>query len=62
MLKFIKKLFTSLFYLIVVAIFCTCCYVLFNGLALGASRGVVMGSLLFTTIILSLSMLINLKK
>lgn len=62
MAKFIEKLFLSLFYLVIAAIFCTCCYTLYYGLACGASRGVIMGSFLFTGIILALSSITLLKK
>lgn len=60
--KFIEKLFLSLFYLVIAAIFIACCYILYNGLACGASRGIIMGSFLLTGIILALSCITLLKK
>lgn len=62
MTKFIENLFMVLFLLIVATIFCGCCYILYNGLAFGASRGVIMGSFLFTGIILALSCITLFKK
>lgn len=56
MTKFIENLFMVLFLLIVATIFCGSCYILYHGLTCdGASRGVIMGSFLFTGIILALS-------
>ncbi len=51
----IEKLFLSLFYLIVAAIFLISGYIIFNSMNIGASRGVIMGAFLLTGIILSLS-------
>ncbi len=53
----IEKLFLFLFYLIVVAIFLISGYIIFTSMNIGASRGVIMGSFLFTVIILALSLL-----
>lgn len=60
--KFIENLILILFFLVIAAIFCTCCYILYNGLACGASRGILMGSFLFTGIILALSCMTLIKR
>lgn len=62
MYNIIEKVFLYLFYLIVVTIFCISGYIIFNSMSIGASRGVIMGSFLFTGIILALSCMTLLKR